>query len=74
MKRTRRRRKGQRDLHYFAGSNSVEGMEDALVHEVRYLIRKLELIGECMEHHEKKIRKEMDERGSLVVTVPTYDR
>ena len=54
----------------FASRKTADGLEEPLVDEVKYLIRELELINECMEHQESKIEKEMSGRGSLVATVP----
>ncbi len=54
---------------YTVKSNATRRAEK-LVGEVNYLIRELELIGECMEHQGSKIEHEMNVRGSLVAVVP----
>jgi transposase len=54
----------------FGSRRTADGLEDVIVDEVRYLIREMELIRECIEHQEGKIEGEMKNRGSLVMTVP----
>lgn len=53
----------------FKNRKAADGIEDALVDEVRYLVRELELIDECVEHQERKIEREAEKRESVAATV-----